>query len=132
MSADPVSWLLIEKGWKVVAADGAEVGEVDEVVGDTGEDIFNGLSVATGLLERPTYVPAEAVASITEGRVTLSLARDEIERLPEFHQPPPSLEISSSEASTADRVADAFTDVGTRPQPVTPWRRLLARLFPRR
>ena len=46
MSADPVSWLLVEHGWKVVAADDAAVGTVQEVIGDTGKDIFNGLSVS--------------------------------------------------------------------------------------
>ena len=33
-TGDPVSWLLIEKGWKVVASDGNEIGKVHEVVGD--------------------------------------------------------------------------------------------------
>ena len=32
--SDPVSWLLVEPGWKVVASEGSEVGKVDEVVGD--------------------------------------------------------------------------------------------------
>jgi hypothetical protein len=39
--ADPVSWFVIEPGWKVVDADGEQVGTVDEVVGDSGDDIFN-------------------------------------------------------------------------------------------
>ena len=29
---DPASWLVIEKGWKVVAADGTEVGTVAETL----------------------------------------------------------------------------------------------------
>ena len=32
--ADPVSWLMIEPGWRVEAADGEEVGRVLEVTGD--------------------------------------------------------------------------------------------------
>ena len=40
---DPVSWLMIEPGWKVFASDGAEIGSVDEVAGDDGHDIFDGL-----------------------------------------------------------------------------------------
>ena len=51
--ADPVSWLLIEPGWKVRAADGSEVGEVDEVVGDSNVDIFDGLAIATSRLGEP-------------------------------------------------------------------------------
>jgi hypothetical protein len=64
--ADPVSWLLIERGWEVVDASGEPVGRVDEVRGDEGADIFDGL-VVTG-----TYVPAEQVGTIVDGRVTLA------------------------------------------------------------
>ena len=88
--ADPVSWLLIEPGWKVVAADGSDVGKVEETVGDTGKDIFNGLSISTGLLGKPKYVPAERVGLITEGCVELDLPPDAIERLDEHEIQPPS------------------------------------------
>src|SRR5205085_8915209 len=53
--ADPVSWLVVERGWSVVAADGTALGNVAEVIGDTGKDIFNGISVSAGLLKRPKY-----------------------------------------------------------------------------
>lgn len=88
--ADPVSWLLIEPGWKVVAADGTDVGKVEETVGDTGKDIFNGLSISTGLLGKPKYVPAERVRLITEGCVELDLPPEAIERLDEHELQPPS------------------------------------------
>jgi Uncharacterized protein conserved in bacteria (DUF2171) len=90
---DPVSWLMIEKGWKVVGADGRQLGIVDEVIGDTTVDIFNGLSVSHGLLGRPRYVPADKVRDIFEGLVELDLDRDRFERLGEYDQPPPSEEI---------------------------------------
>ena len=93
MSAQPVSWLVIEPGWSVVAADGSEIGRVDEVVGDTGKDIFNGLSVATGLLGKPKYVPAERVAEIVEGEIRLDLGADAVDGLDDHEQPPPSSEI---------------------------------------
>ena len=93
MSADPVSWLLVEHGWKVVAADGAAVGTVQEVIGDTGKDIFNGLSVSPGLLKRPKYVAAESVAEIAEGEVRLALTENEFEQLGEHDEPPASAEI---------------------------------------
>src|SRR6266542_6727308 len=60
--ADPVSWLLIQSGWKVYASDGSEVGEVDEVAGDDTEDIFDGLAIAMSSFGKPRYVPAEQVA----------------------------------------------------------------------
>jgi hypothetical protein len=81
--SDPVSWLLIEKGWSVVGADGSDLGSVREVVGDTGADIFNGLSVTPGLLRGARYVPAERVGTIVEGRVELDLDADAFERLGE-------------------------------------------------
>ena len=93
MSADPVSWLLVEHGWKVVAADGAAVGTVQEVIGDTGKDIFNGLSVSPGLLKRPKYVPAESVAEIAEGEVRLGITKDQFDQLAEHEEPPASAEI---------------------------------------
>jgi hypothetical protein len=129
--SDPVSWLVVEQGWEVVDRDGEKIGEVDEIVGDAAEDIFNGLVISSGWLERPRYVPAERVAEITAGRVRLSVSRTEAERLAEHEDPPASLEISSEEAGVVDRVADAFTDVESRPEPLTAWRRFLKRLFRR-
>ena len=90
MGADPVSWLLVEPGWTVVAADGSEVGRVEEIVGDTGKDIFNGLAVSTHFLGKPKYVPAERVRRITEGAVELDLDSDAIERLDDHEPQPPS------------------------------------------
>jgi uncharacterized protein YrrD len=91
--ADPVSWFVIERGWEVVDSAGEDVGKVEEVVGDTGSDIFNGLTIAHSLFARGQYVPAEQVGEITEGRVQLTLTKDEVERLPEYSEPPPSEEI---------------------------------------
>ena len=64
--ADPVSWLMIEKGWEVVDASGERVGKVDEVLGDTEADIWDGLTVSG------KYVAAEDVATIVDGRITLA------------------------------------------------------------
>src|SRR5262249_46323456 len=55
--SDPVSWLVIERGWKVLAPNAGELGTVDEVVGDSREDIFDGLSVSTGHLATRRYLP---------------------------------------------------------------------------
>ena len=38
----PVSWFLIEPGWRVEAADGSELGHVEEVTGDSNVDVFDG------------------------------------------------------------------------------------------
>lgn len=100
MSSDPVSWLVVEHGWNVVAAEGTAVGTIQEVIGDTGKDIFNGLSVSPGLLKRPKYVPAEQVAEIEEGEVHLALSKDEFEALGEHDEPPASAEILPPERKT--------------------------------
>jgi uncharacterized protein YrrD len=93
LSADPVSWLLVEKGWQVVGSDGEELGKVHEIVGDTGKDIFSGLAVTPGLLRKPRFVPAESVASIVEGCVAVELDEAAFDRLDEHDDVPPSAEI---------------------------------------
>src|SRR6266496_6354924 len=90
--ADPVSWFMIRAGWKVVAADGTEVGEVDEVAGDDTEDIFDGLAIATSAFGKPRYVPAEQVGEITDGIVQVSLTPAQVERLDEYLEPATSAE----------------------------------------
>jgi hypothetical protein len=104
---DPVSWFLIEPGWTVVDSAGAEVGTVDEVVGDSSDDIFNGLSVSTSLLGRPRYVPSEQVGEITEGLVHLTLSKDQVGRLGEYEEPPTTAEIVPEEAGRVRRAEAA-------------------------
>jgi len=71
--------MLIEQGWSVVDADGRSVGRVDEVLGDEQADIFSGLQILAGPLAKPTYVPAERVGEIVEGRVQLQVTSDELD-----------------------------------------------------
>jgi uncharacterized protein YrrD len=91
--SDPVSWFVIEPGWKVVDTNGEEIGRVEEVVGDTGADIFNGLSISTGLLKGARYVPAELVKSITEDHVQLAVDRSQLDSLQKYERPPVSEQI---------------------------------------
>ncbi len=90
---DPVSWLMIKSGWKVLAADGSELGHVDEISGDDSADIFDGLAVAESAFGQPRYVLAEQVAEITQGEVRLSLTRAQFDQLGEFLEPASSEEI---------------------------------------
>jgi hypothetical protein len=92
-NGDPVSWFLIEPGWKVVDAQGGEIGRVEEVVGDSNADIFNGLAVSTGLLSDARYVPSESVKGITEGCIELDLSNDDLKQLSKHDEPPVSEEI---------------------------------------
>jgi hypothetical protein len=131
MTGDPVSWFLIEPGWRVVAADGTEVGRVDEVAGDSDLDIFDGLAVAAGLIAKPRYVPSELVAEISEGEIHLSIAKDEFDRLGEYAEPATSLQIEGDNKPESGLAADAREVLGKvvapiqkHEGPMTIWRRL--------
>ena len=87
--ADPVSWKIAERGWSVVANDGNEVGKLDQVLGDTEADIFDGLAVGAGtVLDRPVYGPSEKVGAIEEGTVHLGIDSEEYEQLSPYEPPP--------------------------------------------
>ncbi len=85
--ADPVSWQEAAQATETNTATEAKLGTVDEVLGDSSLDIFDGLAVASGVLGKPRYVPAELVAEIVEGSVRLSIAGDEFGRLDEYEAP---------------------------------------------
>ena len=104
---DPVSWFLIDAGWTVVDAAGEEVGSVDEVVGDSSDDVFSGLSISLSLLGKPRYIPSEQVGNITEGRVHLKLTKDQVGRLGEYEEPPTTAEILPDEAGRVRRAEAA-------------------------
>ena len=89
--ADPASWLVIERGYPVAAMDGQEIGRVEETLGDSVADIFDGLTVSIGLLGKPKYVPSELVASIDTEAVRLTIGKDDVERLEEYM--PPAAEV---------------------------------------
>ena len=94
---DPVSWLVIRPGWKVVSVDGDEVGTVDEIAGDDKEDVFDGLAVAASALGKPRYVLSEQVGPITEGTVQLKIGRAEFEQLGEYLDPATSAVIEADD-----------------------------------
>ena len=131
--ADPVSWLMIKTGWKVLAADGSEVGEVDEVAGDDTEDIFDGLAIATSALGKPRYVPAEQVVEITNGAVRLSLTREQVSQLGEYLEPATTAEIEpdskgglgeSLGAEIREIEGDVLAPVQRREHSMNIWRRI--------
>jgi hypothetical protein len=131
--ADPVSWLLIRPGWKVLAADGTEVGEVDEVAGDDSEDIFDGLAIATEAFGKPRYVPAEQVGEITDGVVHLSLTRAQVEELGEYLEPATSARIEPDSkggagetfaADVRELEGKAFAPIQRHEHSMNVWRRI--------
>jgi hypothetical protein len=89
----PVAWVVVEPGWRVLDAAGAEVGRIEAVLGDEEADIFNGLAVSIGGLSPTRYVPAESVRSIEEGSVSLDRSADEVRGLPRHESPAPSIRV---------------------------------------
>ena len=100
----PVSWLMIEPGWEVVASDGTRVGKVAERIGDTNVDIFDGLSISSGLTSKTRYVAAEKVGQITPGRVSLTITVAQFQREADYDEPPPSEEVFPETASIRSRL----------------------------
>ena len=90
---DPIAWIVIESGWKVIASDGSEVGRVHEIAGDENADIFDGL-----VLSSKQYIPAEDVGAIYEGEVHVNLTKEQFERLGEYQEPAVSEQIGSEKA----------------------------------
>jgi hypothetical protein len=82
----PVSWTAVGHGAVVVAADGQEVGNVQQVNGDEQADIFDGLVVSPGLGRKSQYVAAERVTHMTADRVETSLSTAEAASLPAYDQ----------------------------------------------
>jgi hypothetical protein len=121
----PVSWLLIEPGWHVEASDGSELGHVEEVTGDSSQDIFDGLSVAAEMLGRAKYVPAEQVGEIVDGRVRLTISRAAFEELGEFREPPVQDTIQPEKPSLVQRAESVLAPPVERPERVGLVRRAL-------
>jgi hypothetical protein len=101
--ADPVSWLLIEPGWRVEGSDGKELGRIEAVTGDEDRDIFDGIAVAASALAHPRYVASEQVGGIVEGRVTLALDAAAFAELPEYVAPPETAQIVPEKATAFQR-----------------------------
>jgi uncharacterized protein (UPF0248 family) len=68
---DPVSWKVVEQGWRVLDEQGEEIGHVNEITGDPEADIFDGVEISHGVLSETEYVPSERVVEIREGEVVV-------------------------------------------------------------
>lgn len=109
--ADPVSWFMIRPGWKVYASDGTEVGAVDEVAGDEGQDIFDGLAVTHSALGKPIYVPAESVGPITDdARIQLTLSSERVAALGQYVEPATS-EIIEADNKPGSKMHASFRQI---------------------
>jgi len=80
------SWRSIVYGTAVTSSDGERVGEVREVLGSDGEDIFHGLRVRLAGQRRDVMVPADDITSLTATGVQTSLAKFEIEAIATYDE----------------------------------------------
>jgi hypothetical protein len=81
-----VAWIAIDRGAVVVAADGSEIGKVNEVAGDEEHDIFDGLAVKHSRFRADRYIASERVKAIWPDRVETDLSAQEAESLPEYRE----------------------------------------------
>ena len=94
--SEPVSWLLIRRGWQVLSSEGAVVGRIGAVRGEPTKDIFNGIVVRANSAP-PRYIPSEYLSEIVSGRVTVKLTSEELEAIPPEKKRPLAPSVSLSE-----------------------------------
>jgi hypothetical protein len=82
-----VSWKALEQDATVVTSDGDESARVAEIVGDPAADIFNGLVVTLGMLDKNRDLPAERVKGIWPRRVEVDLTAADLKALPPYEEP---------------------------------------------
>ena len=82
-----VSWKALEQDATVVTSDGDESARVAEIVGDPAADIFNGLVVRLGVLDKNRHLPAERVKAIWPKRVEVDASAEELKALPPYEEP---------------------------------------------
>jgi len=102
MANDPVAWTMIEHGWSVCDATGNEIGKVGELTGDENHDIFDGLTVNTGVLGGAKYVPSERVKEIRTGVVMLDVSLDSLQA---FEKPPAEEQLLAENSTWYQRLA---------------------------
>lgn len=94
--SEPVSWLLIRRGWEVVSSDRTAVGRIGAVRGEPTKSIFNGIVVRANSAP-PRYLPSDLVSEIVSGQITLKLSAEEFEAIPPEEKRPLAPSISLSE-----------------------------------
>jgi len=94
----PSSYLTIGPGIGVYSRDGAHLGEVQHVLADADEDVFDGIVIdASDLPGGLRFADAAQVAEIYERGVVLAVTSAEAERLPEPSENPGTLEVDGLE-----------------------------------
>ncbi len=82
----PVAWRAIVYDSPVLAAGGARVGVIREVLGSDAEDVFHGLRVELDDGGRHVLLLADDVSLITPSHIETGLSSDAVARLPEYRE----------------------------------------------
>jgi hypothetical protein len=94
----PSSYLTIAPGIGVYSRDGSHLGEVQYVLADADEDVFDGIVIdASDLPGGLRFADAAQVAEIYERGVVLAVTSAEAERLPEPSENPGTLDVDGLE-----------------------------------
>ncbi len=80
----PVSWRALEPNTPVIAADGTEIGTVQQVQGWDQEDIFHGLVVRRAPQGDDVAIPADQIGEMTSRQITIRLTPDDVTNLPPY------------------------------------------------
>jgi hypothetical protein len=97
---EPASYLTLQAGTDVVSSDGEVVGEVQHVLADAEEDIFDGLVIDTRLGPGGLrFVDSEQVDELYERAAVLRVPAADVERLPEPTPAPAAMESHGVEDS---------------------------------
>jgi uncharacterized protein YrrD len=100
---DPTSYLMLEPGLPVYSSDGEKVGEVEHVLADPADDIFDGLVLDTSVLPGgQRFVDAENVDEIYERGVVLKIERPAAEALPRPSANPAAMEAGPDDVAGTD------------------------------
>ena len=94
----PSSYLALEPGTAVYTSEGEKIGEVQYVLADDEQNVFDGVVIDASMLPGGLrFADAVQVAQIFERGVVLGLTAAEAERLPEPSENPGVLEVTGVE-----------------------------------
>lgn len=103
---DPSSYVAPQPGTPVFSSDGRDLGRVEHVLADVGDDIFDGVVLDTSRLPGGhRFVDAPQVERIYERGVVLAIGGDDAEALPE-----PEMHAAALEVGPDDQVPDDLSD----------------------
>jgi hypothetical protein len=105
-AGDPISYLALQQGTKVLSLDGEPIGEVAHVLADPEDDIFDGIVIdASWLPGGHAFADASQIEEIRTDAVILKLAAEACRSLPE-----PSANPAAMEATPDDTAKEGLGD----------------------